>query len=545
MNSPTNKNYVQFSRSKIWEKQGSFYKQAGIDAWNERVPYQITNNLTIANSYASLVFCFFKEYASRHPADPEQNPFIIVELGAGSGMFGFYLIKRLLELQAELNRPDLAFRYIMTDFSQKNIEFWRKHPALREYLDLQILDFAEYDIGETSELKLLESGKHLHHSMDRGQYPKPWVVIANYAFDTLPQDIFQVKDGSLWEGLTPKTIPELNDETSKPNEPKSFQQIGMNIEYHSVNLPYYKEQHFDGILSSYQDTLPDGSFLFPINALKGINNLIKLSGQELLLLATDKASSHQPPSISEETQDIVFHDASFSMVVNFHAISAFFRSNGGKSLHQPLPESITTSLFVVGKGLEFLYETQHSFSTFLVTYNPFSLFNFYSQLEQFIHTYSTGDLLSYLNLTQWDPEVINRCINIIVAKTKELDATSLKPFIEGMHRCADYFYYLPSSTFTLVNVGTFFQEIKDFETALQYYQKSVNYSGKESSQLSNHTLYNMGLCYYHLGQHKTALEHFRLANQVSPTTDMVAKGWIYYLTEEVSKPKKRKKQPKG
>jgi tetratricopeptide (TPR) repeat protein len=284
--------------------------------------------------------------------------------------------------------------------------------------------------------------------------------------------------------------------------------------------------------------LPKQNFLFPIKALNGINNLLRLSGQKLLLLATDKASSHQPPSISEETQDIVFHDTSFSMVVNFHAIDAFFQSIGGKSLHQPIPEYITTSLFLAGKGLEFLYETEQSFSTFLINYNPFSLFSFYGQLEQFIHTYSAGDLLSYFNLTHWDPEVINRCINIIVTTIKELDATSIKPFIEGMRRCADNFYYLPGSTSTLVNVGTFFQEVKDFETALEYYQKSIDYFGKKPSQILNHTLYNMGLCYYHLDQREAALEHFRLANQASPTPDMVAKGWIYYLTKEAPKSKK-------
>lgn len=538
MNAPTRDDYIQFSKSKIWEKQGHFYKQAGIDAWNEKVPYQVTNNLTIVNSYANVIFSFFKEYSGMQPTDTEPNPFIIVELGAGSGMFGFYLIKRLVELQNNLNRPDLDFKYIMTDFSTKNIDFWRRHPALREYLDLQILDFAEYDIGEASTLKLLESGRNLKHTTYGGKYSKPWIVIANYAFDTLPQDIFQIEDGNVREGLISKKIPEFNDKIPASNEPKSFQEIGMNLEYHPVDLPYYKDRHFDSILSTYKDTLPKQNFLFPIKALKGINNLLRLSGQKLLLLATDKASSHQPPSISEETQDIVFHDASFSMVVNFHAIDAFFQSIGGKSLHQPIPEYITTSLFLAGKGLEFLYETEQSFSTFLINYNPFSLFSSYGQLEQFIHTYSAGDLLSYFNLTHWDPEVINRCINIIVTTTKELDATSIRPFIEGMRRCADNFYYLPGSTSTLVNVGTFFQEVKDFETALEYYQKSIDYFGKKPSQILNHTLYNMGLCYYHLDQREAALEHFRLANQASPTPDMVAKGWIYYLTKEAPKSKK-------
>lgn len=532
MNSPSKKQQIQFSKSKIWEQQGSFYKQAGIEAWHEKVPYKITNNLTLVNSYANLIFDFFKEYSSRYPADSEPHPFIIVELGSGSGMFGFSLIKQLLALQTNLNRPDIEFKYILTDFSQKNIAFWKEHPELREYIDLEILDFAEYDIGKTSNLKLVESGLNLSHSIYTSKYAKPWIVIANYAFDTLPQDIFQVKDENLWEGLIPNKIPNLNLENTNPNEPKSFQQLGINIEYNLVNLPYYKDTHLDQILSSYKESFQNQSFLLPINALKGIKNLIELSGKKLLLLATDKASVNQPVFISEDTQDIVFHDSSFSLAVNFHTISAYFKEIGGAFIHQPISDYINTSLFLVGESIENYYETKQSFITHFNTCNPFSLFNFQSQLEAFLHSYTISDLLSYLNWTHWDTEVINRCINIIVAKTKELDALSLKPFIEGMHRCADNFYYLPYANSTLVNVGTFFQEIKDFETAIQYYQKSIDYFEREPSKLYNNTLYNIGLCYYHLGNHKAALEHFHLANQASPTKDMIAKGWIYYLTEE-------------
>ena len=206
MSTSTIGNYITFSQNTPWNMQGRFYKEAGIDAWNNKIPYLITNNLTIAHSYANVIWRFFQEYASRQHASPGSDPFIIVELGAGSGMFAFYLIKELLELRTRLNRPDLTFKYIMTDFSAKNMAYWRNHPALRQsiqYFDEAILDFAEYSIGETSTLHLLEAGLDLDHSTYGSEYPKPWVVIANYVFDTLPQDIFEIRDGHLLEGLTP------------------------------------------------------------------------------------------------------------------------------------------------------------------------------------------------------------------------------------------------------------------------------------------------------------------------------------------------------
>jgi hypothetical protein len=482
--------------------QGQFYKEAGIDAWNNKIPYKITNNLTLAYSYANVIWRFFQEYTSRQHADPGPPPFIIVELGAGSGMFAFYLIKELLELRTHLNRPDLTFKYIMTDFSAKNIAYWRNQPALRQYVrygDEEILDFAEYTVGEeTASLHLLESGLHLNHSTYDSEEAKPWVVIANYVFDTLPQDIFQVRDGNLLAGLTPETIPEYADETESQNNAKSFQQLGIDIEYHSAQLPYYNHEHLDTILSSYKDTLRNQSFLFPITVLKGINNLLHLSGQKLLLLATDKASTEEPPPLVEGRREIIFHGASFSMTANFHALRALFQSIGGKSLNQPMAHTITTSLFLAGEGLQSLYETEQSFSTFLINYNPFGLWHYSRKLEPSINTFSTEDLLSYLNLMRWDPDVIDKCLKIIIAQAKTLTAATLKPFSDGMRRSGDYFYALPGPPSTLINVGNFFYELEDFASALTYYERSIMYCEEEKSVTFQSLSCRISLCRYHL-----------------------------------------------
>lgn len=477
--------------------QSIFYKDAGIDAWNDKIPYKITNNLTIAHAHANVIMRFFQEYASRQCAAPSPTPFIIVELGAGSGMFAFYLLKELLELRTQLNRPDLTFKYIMTDFAAKNIAYWSNHPALRQYIrygDEEILDFAEYTIGEEmASLHLLASGLDLNHST-YGEDAKPWVVIANYVFDTLPQDIFRVADGNLLAGLTPEVIPEYADETSSLNNGKSFQQLGINIEYHSVQLPHYHQEHFDTILTAYKDTLPNQSFLFPITVFKGINNLLHLSDHKLFLLATDKAYTDEPPSIVEGRSDIVFHNASFSMSANFHAIHAFFQSLGGKSINQPTNQSITTALFLAGEELQALYETEQSFSTFLINYNPFALQHFSWLLEKAIKNLSIDDLLSYFNLMRWDPEVIERCFGYVLALNDKLDATRLKPFIEGMRRCGDQFYYLSGCPSTLVNVGSFFYVIEDFATALVYYERSVQYFAEKTSPAFNFLLQRISLC---------------------------------------------------
>jgi hypothetical protein len=205
------------------------------------------------------------------------------------------------------------------------------------------------------------------------------------------------------------------------------------------------------------------------------------------------------------------------MTANFHAISAFFQSIGGKLLNQPMDRPITTALFLAGEGLQALYETEQSFSTFLINYNPFSLLHFSWLLELPIQKFPVEDLLSYLNLMRWDPEVVERCYSSILAVVDKLDDISPKHFIEGMRRCGDHFYYLSGCPSTLINVGSFFYAIKDFATALVYYERSVEYFEEKTSPAFNFLLYRISSCRNSL-KRKALLEKWP---QMNPTAALL------------------------
>jgi hypothetical protein len=130
----------------------------------------------------------------------------------------------------------------------------------------------------------------------------------------------------------------------------------------------------------------------------------------------------------------------------------------------------------------------------LINYNPFGLLHFSWLLELGIKNFSKEDLLSYLNLMRWDPEVVERCYSPILAVIDKLDAIRLKHFIEGMHRCGDYFYYLSGCPSTLINVGSFFYAIEDFATALVYYERSVEYFEDKTSVAFNFLSYRISSC---------------------------------------------------
>jgi hypothetical protein len=67
---------------------------------------------------------------SKMPLDVNE-PLYIIELGAGSGKFSFFMLKALDELKEICDFPMNKIVYIMTDFTENNFNFWSDHPSLK------------------------------------------------------------------------------------------------------------------------------------------------------------------------------------------------------------------------------------------------------------------------------------------------------------------------------------------------------------------------------------------------------------------------------
>ena len=51
-----------FSKSLLWDLQRQYFAQMGVEAWRQgEVPHYVTSNPTIANSYAEVVFAFWRD----------------------------------------------------------------------------------------------------------------------------------------------------------------------------------------------------------------------------------------------------------------------------------------------------------------------------------------------------------------------------------------------------------------------------------------------------------------------------------------------------
>ena len=175
--------------------------------------------------------------------DPKK-PLYIIELGTGAGKFSFLMLKALWEMTDVLPFPVEKIVYVMTDFTESNFNFWKTHPVLHEWVKKGALEFAIFDAVNDDVIKLHNSGKVLG-----GGDPtdNPICVVANYLFDTLCHDIFQVDKGVLKEGLiSVGSSREKEDDTLDPDIIKNFSNL---YQHNEIDRDYYMDGQ-DGMMES-------------------------------------------------------------------------------------------------------------------------------------------------------------------------------------------------------------------------------------------------------------------------------------------------------
>ena len=58
--------FIPFSDSPLWSRQHNYYRQRGMAAWSEgKVPHYLTNNPSMARTYADIVLGYWRDLKSR------------------------------------------------------------------------------------------------------------------------------------------------------------------------------------------------------------------------------------------------------------------------------------------------------------------------------------------------------------------------------------------------------------------------------------------------------------------------------------------------
>lgn len=502
------------SESCLWEMQREYFDKEGIDAWVNQVPFYVTCNPFIANTYANLVIQFIRDWITQHPK-AKQHPFYILELGTGAGRFSFYVMKKLQELRKTLPEK-VDIRYIMSDFTTNNVKYWESHPALKPFLDEGMLDFAIYDL-EVDEPITLHREKTV---LTPDSFVNPLTVFANYIFDTVSQDAYTVKHGDLQELLITLTTEKANVRVD--HKPIDWERV--HTEYHPKALEgaRYSDEQFNAVLDEYKIGLIDSSFLFPIGGLRALRKLSHLTKDKLFLISSDKGYSSLESMENLDHPRPSFH-GSFSMMVNFHAIARYLKQRGGDYVLQTPRQGIKTVVCCNGFNFADMPNTALAIAQSVEGFSPADYFVLHRRISDSYQECNLDTLAAHMMLADWDPHIYMRISSTICRLLNDADSTTVEFMSANIDKIMANFYYMPKADNLAFELAIFFHTIKNYQRALDYYQLAAPFAERQFG-----LIYNMALCKFYLGQHEAALADFKHALELD-SDSKEAKEWVEFI----------------
>jgi tetratricopeptide (TPR) repeat protein len=508
---------AQFSKSLLWEAQRKYFDEAGVNAWSGAVPFYITSNPLIADSYAQVLIRWVQDLLTHHQADPH-SPFYIFELGTGSGRFSFMTLRRLMELQRAL-KISAKIVYVMTDFTASNLSFWESHEKLIPFVDKGELDFAIYDMEKDIEIHLIKAGKILKPK----DIKNPIALIGNYIFDTVSDDAFYVENGQLYESLI--SVDAATDNVHE-GMPIKLENLGCHFTRQPILGNYYEDPVWNKALESYLGAVKKGGFLLPVGGFKSLDMFRALSNNRLLLISTDKGYAFPYEIEGREDAKLVFH-GSFSMTVNFHGIGEYFKALKGDVAFQDSRDSIKTCVYVMGQNFDALPEVKLAIADHIQGFGPGDYFSLHRNLREMKDPpISMTTLLAQMALCHWDPYVLSCFISRVLTELSKSPKPIIFGFAEGAKKILENIYMMPGVDDYYFNVGLLYHTAEEYSPAIDCYLKSLKTHGEKFA-----TYYNLALCLYMAGDVRDSLKYFELSLPFD--TEKRASEWIKKVKNEI------------
>ena len=468
---------VPLSQSIIWKLQRDYYVQRGLKAWSDdKVPTFITSNPFTAEVYARIVFGFLRDCGERTIS--------ILELGAGTGKFCYLFLRHFTDLLRAEGIDRKGVRYCMTDCAEPLVESWRGNKYLAEFVTSGNLEFEVLQIGEKIDSAFLGS-------------QGPLVAIANYVFDSLPQDAFVIREGKIFDALVSTTRP---GDTMPP-----LSQLQLSYENVEARPDRYPDPAWNRIMDLYRNRLSAGTVLFPCSALTFLKEIIEHTDGPVLALVADKGFPHEEElALCKGPPTLEFHAANcFSQMVNLDAIAKYFEMTGAGAL---MPEKHSSGLHICGflkrKPDAPFPATRKAYEDVQVSFGPDDLFTLFAWLNAHMQEMTVPQILSALRLTRWDPIAFLRFFPILARQVRAVTVERYDLRNAVMRTWANHFPVNESENEIAFDCGVVLLELRFYEEALAMFKES-----EKIFRPSAPTSYNLGLCAAGLGRTSEALDY--------------------------------------
>ncbi len=505
---------ARLSESMLWSLQRRFYHQEGVEAWRRGlVPHYVTSNPFIAHSFAVVALGFLRDCAA---AGEAARPIPIVELGAGSGRFGYHFIIELNRLLNQRPSSGISFKYILTDYAERNLDFWRTHPLLAPLRAAGQLDQARFDATRDTELKLEGSGEVLSSA----NADRPLIVFANYFFDSIPEDMFYVDGGQLYESR----VSVLTHEGTPPPDERdrdALDKIG--VGWRRRLAEPYDDPRFNKILDEYRRQLTASALPFPTTAMRVVERVRGWSSGRALFASADKGYVQLDALVGAVEPPLDVH-GSFSMMVNYHALGRFVVESGGAALFQSQrSDALTVAAFVFGGAA---VETARAYDAAVEQFGPDAFHAIKRLASRHYDDLTFEEWSSLMRLARWDARIFVESAAAVTKLVEKCTRGEVLELARVVARVWAGYFPIGEEDDIAFCLGSVLFKIAHYHEAIELFSHSLRLYGDNPA-----THYNAGICHYKLRQFEPALVHLEHALALDPALEQAKAARLVILAQ--------------
>lgn len=458
----------RLSRSRLYDLQRTFYEREGTRAWGSgTVPHYITCNPMIAASYAEVVLGFLRDARAAGQLRPDTRVHV-VEIGSGSGRFGYLFLRRLRQLLRASSLDDIDITLLLTDFNDGKFDEWRQHPSLAPLIAEGSVDLVVIDAANAGNDGTLTDDLRARIG------DAPAVLIANYVLDSVPQDAFAIRHGTIDELLVTTELPGADVELDTPEQ---LADLAITWQPQTdTPLPYYGDAELDRIIDDYAATLDNTAVLLPTAAIELMRWFASLTDAPTLTLAADKGNLRATDLFASPEPGVALHGGCFSLMVNFDAIRRFVEHRGGLALHPPTrPSSLAVGAYVL--GTRNAREMTAAFARHVVEQGPDDVFALRTAMTPAIGSMTIDQLLAYVRTYLADATVFFDCF----ARLLDLATDATEDVRQSIRRLVadvwDGYFPIGEATDLALCIGLLLSGIDDHREALPFFAESRRLHG--------------------------------------------------------------------
>ena len=429
-----------------------------------------------------------------------------MELGAGAGRLAYHVLHELCQLRDYAEIPLPGFRYIMTDLAVNNVMAWKEHPALQSFIAEGLLDFARFDAVNDTELSLVVSGT----TISEGDLKQPLIIVANYFFDSIPQELIYVGDGQIYEADVYVEYSEHND-SLKPSE--WLNQITLNYEHRRAHEYEQENYPYRDVISIYQEQLEDSHILFPAAGLTCLERLNRLSQAGFLLITADKGDHLLDNWKFAEPPELILH-GSFSLTANYHAIQHVFEQRGAAALFPPHHYKNINVGCILNLDKPMAYPNMRlAYRRCIERFGPDEFFSLKRWVDRSQDSMGLQQILSFWRLGGYDAEFFIQSTKQISGLLPDANDEEKQDLLRGIQQMWSSYYVMEQRYDLALDAGLLLFEMDMYEPSKRYLEISIH---QEQDEVVSTVFYCLAICCFELELVEAAKGYIRKLLELEP-----------------------------